>query len=240
MVRLFIVAVGCAGDFCNFDVSLSRVTDGPSISNLGPALTEFRKKLLNLDNADVDEVANESTPRVRRGTVELPFRCIVRAREDTSLVRLVLQRHCDGKPLKQAFAASELVEDTILGEFPGRCYGSVRVCFACFCVYDMLERARKPARVCKKKSTKRLPEDLALVVGSENCPKSALTPETLAIARAQQAISQLDNFPPKTGQWHFTFIACRASTRTDSPCEPVWRDARIYLPFRLGWNRVWV
>lgn len=180
------------------------MTDGPSITNLGPAMSDFRKKLLDLDStAEANEVANPTMPRMARGTVELPFRCIVNAREDVNLVRLVLRRHCEGEPFQQNYAVSGIVKDTILGEFPGRCYGTVRVCFACFCVYDLLERARKLAFISDGLTSKKILSETRL----QREPKThkqdvknatdtrisgnVLTPEVRAVIRAQEAISRL-------------------------------------------------
>lgn len=183
------------GDFCSFDVTLSRVTNGPSISNLGPVLSEFRKKILSLEGGDVNEIGNRSSPRAGHGTIEVPFRCVVHARQDENLVKLVLKRHCDGEPFQKTALPPGLAEDAILGEFPGRCYGSVRVCFACFCVYDLIERARRPANDLKTKPQhpKRSWSNMYAVgnIPSLDSINTALSPEARAYVRAQQAISQL-------------------------------------------------
>ena len=130
--------------------------------------------------------------------MELPFRCVLRARENANLVKLMLRRHHEGSLFRGTFAANHISKDTTLGEFPGRCYGTVRVCFSCFCVYDLIERARKWEHTVKRKLIRNQRKG-AMAPGCDPMSNSDATrpnsltntPETHAMIRAQHAISCL-------------------------------------------------
>jgi len=151
---------------------------------------------LDLDGADVNDTApNTNTiPKATRGTIELPLRCIIRAREEASLVKLMLKCHREGTPFQRAFTVGDIPEETTLGEFPGWCYGTVRVCFSCFCVYDLIERARNWT-ITHKKRNKMPSQDSAETPGDckldERENSLVQTPEACANMRAQRAISRL-------------------------------------------------
>ena len=103
--------------------------------------------LANDDNRIKDSLTDVSPTDVSsQGVIELPFQSIARAREESKLVRLVLRRYCADQPINTVFKGTRDKTSSTPGEFPGRCYGTVRVCLACFCVYDLIEHARYLSR----------------------------------------------------------------------------------------------
>jgi hypothetical protein len=154
-------------------------------------------------------MTSTSPSRAAKGTVEVPFRCILRAREEADLVKLMLRRHREGRLFDRNFVASQANNESTLGEFPSRCYGTVRVCFSCFCVYDLIERARKWDETNMKMANNHrcdaaVPQRQdAVSIGSDSPLKSNShaakigmctsmeTPETCAMIRVQHAISCL-------------------------------------------------
>ena len=75
-------------------------------------------------------------------TVELPLRRIICARQDEDLVKLMLRRHTEGHLNWKDIWLDSVCRETTIDAFPGRSYGTVRVCHACNCVYALIERAR--------------------------------------------------------------------------------------------------
>ena len=123
------------------------MTDCPGVAS-GKHLSEFKRKMLaNDDNRIKDSLTDVSPTDVSsQGVIELPFQSIARAREESKLVRLVLRRYCADQPINTVFKGTRDKTSSTPGEFPGRCYGTVRVCLACFCVYDLIEHARYLSR----------------------------------------------------------------------------------------------
>ena len=123
------------------------MTDCPGVAS-GKYLSEFKRKMLaNDDNRIKDSLTDVSPTDVSsQGVIELPFQSIARAREESKLVRLVLRRYCADQPINTVFKGTWDKTSSTPGEFPGRCYGTVRVCLACFCVYDLIEHARYLSR----------------------------------------------------------------------------------------------
>ena len=172
------------------------MTDCPGVAS-GKYLSEFKRKMLaNDDNRIKDSLTDVSPTDVSsQGVIELPFQSIARAREESKLVRLVLRRYCADQPINTVFKGTWDKTSSTPGEFPGRCYGTVRVCLACFCVYDLIEHARYLSRRGGITASSRAPKavhtkkkvfakkDLACHI------TPALTLEACAVARAETAIS---------------------------------------------------
>mmetsp|Transcript_18106 Transcript_18106/g.55073 ORF Transcript_18106/g.55073 Transcript_18106/m.55073 type:complete len:1145 (+) Transcript_18106:2007-5441(+) len=149
-------------------------------------LSPFRRGLLGNDQ---HKVGNLTMQRAPKGSFEMPLRCIIRAREDINLVKLVLSRHCSSEPLHTTFPASTAGKGSIPGEFPGRCYGTTRVCFTCFCVYDLIEHARNKGAPLDRSSRKSDKQQGHLLVNDGvRSSTTASTPEARAVARATDAI----------------------------------------------------
>lgn len=134
-----------------------------------------------MQGAEEDASLAEAT----QGVMKIPLRRIVRAREDSHLVKLVLRRHMEGQLSRRDFSPNKVCNETPLGAFAGRCYGNVQVCHTCFCVYDLIEHATgasvvqtsQPVRLEEKAS---IADDILLE-----------TTNTYALMRAKYAMTRL-------------------------------------------------
>ena len=177
------------------------------VENLSPLL----KKILSVDgdNAGDDYLSAGSGTSSKdmksqallglgppSGWFEIPFRSVVQARHERTLVKIFLDRHARGKDgdYVRGEGGGEIGVHHLVGaEYPGVYYRPIKVCLNCYMVYTLIDGARARGLRKGRRHDRCRQHPIAHKVDSDRSPRNLRDGQGLTAADDPLARDGVDN-----------------------------------------------